>query len=143
FDGTKLFSDTWRVAPFTSAATIPDATLQQAQPPTGPSPAPEFDSSFVRPETIAMLQKIAQAAREVPVLASALDPEQHAGSNEWAIAPRNSASGNALIANDPHLSLVSPPNFYPISLRAGKTNVAGMSFPGAPFVIQGQNERIA
>src|SRR5438128_3435 len=26
FDGTKLFDDTWRVAPFSSAATIPDAT---------------------------------------------------------------------------------------------------------------------
>jgi penicillin amidase len=47
------------------------------------------------------------------------------------------------MANDPHLSLGTPPNFYPISLHSGKTNVAGMGFPGAPFVIQGQNERIA
>src|SRR5439155_1625974 len=40
--------------------------------------------------------------------------------------------------------LSQPANFYPISLRVpGKLNVAGMGFPGAPFVIQGQNERIA
>ena len=61
-----------------------------------------------------------------------------------AIAPKNSATGNALIANDPHLSFSEPANFYPVSIRVpGKLNVAGMSFPGAPFVISGQNERIA
>src|SRR5439155_7782863 len=147
FDGSKLFADTWRVAPFTKAATIPDAsgagsTLPEelsvvgcqlsdtgagAEQPTTDNR--QLDADFVRPETVALLRELSARLREIAVLQAAMDPEKHAGSNEWAIAPRNSATGNALIANDPHLSLVSPANFYPISLRAGKTNVAGMSFP--------------
>jgi penicillin G amidase len=142
FDGTALFSDTWRTAPFTKAATIPDATGTGAPEPLDVTP--EYDTSWLRPETVSMMRDYAEQMRSVPVLASAVDPEKHAGSNEWAIAGKNSTTGNALISNDPHLSLVSPSNFYPISVRVpGRLNVAGMGFPGSPFVIQGQNERIA
>ncbi|HSP13344.1 MAG TPA: penicillin acylase family protein [Thermoanaerobaculia bacterium] len=142
FDGNALFADTWRTAPFTKAATIPDATGAGSPEPL--STAPHYDMEWLKPETVSMMRDYGQQIREVPLLASALDPEKHAGSNEWAIAGKNSTTGNALIANDPHLSLVSPPNFYPISVRVpGRLNVAGMGFPGAPFVIQGQNERIA
>ncbi len=150
FDGAKLFfNDLWRSAPFDPAATIPDAT--------GNAPAPEsagrrqaaggrsdgFDTSWIKPETLEMLIAYREKIAGIETLAFAIDPEKHAGSNEWAIAPKNSTTGAALIANDPHLSLQTPSTFYPISLHSGKTNVAGMGFPGAPFVIQGQNERIA
>ena len=142
FDGTKFFTDTWRVAPFTPASTIPDATGAGAAEPIRTDAS--FDSSWIRPETINLLRAYREQIRDNDVLQSAIDPERHAGSNEWAIAPRNSATGNALIANDPHLSFSEPANFYPISIRVpGKLNVAGMGFPGTPFVIQGQNERIA
>ena len=145
FDGTKLFADVWRLAPFTSAATIPDATGSGSTLPIHTHSAPPaFDTSWVRPETLTLLRNYRDEIRNDDVLQSAIDPRRHAGSNEWAIAPRNSATGNALVANDPHLSLSEPANFYPISVRVpGKLNVAGMGFPGAPFVIQGQNEHIA
>jgi penicillin amidase len=141
FDGTKLFSDTWRVAPFTAAATIPDATGTGSKLPL--ENARELDTSFIRPETLPMLLELRDRVAEVEVLAGAIEPERHAGSNEWAIAPAKSTTGNALIANDPHLALAAPSTFYPISLRGAGLNVAGMGFPGTPFVIQGQNERIA
>jgi penicillin G amidase len=144
FDGTKLFTDTWRIAPFTKAATIPDATGAGAPEPIRTSGEASIDTSWIKPETLGLLRAYREQIRDNETLMAAIDPDRHAGSNEWAIAPRNSATGNALIANDPHLSLSEPPNFYPISIRVpGKLNVAGMGFPGAPFVIQGQNERIA
>ena len=144
FDGTKLFTDTWRSAPFTKAATIPDATGAGAPEPIRTNSQTAIDTSWIKPETLGLLRAYREQIRDNETLIAAVNPERHAGSNEWAIAPRNSATGNALIANDPHLSLVTPPNFYPISLRVpGKLNVAGMGFPGVPFVIQGQNERIA
>jgi penicillin G amidase len=151
FDGAALYNDVWRLAPFTSAATIPDATGSGGKLPIVTAEAlktvPEWlansDTSYINPATLDLLQKYNQRVREDPVLAATLDPERHAGSNEWAIAPKNSTTGNALLANDPHLSLGAPSTFYPISLHAGSTNVAGMGFPGAPFVIQGQNQRIA
>ncbi|HEV8658854.1 MAG TPA: penicillin acylase family protein, partial [Thermoanaerobaculia bacterium] len=147
FDGSALFfNDTWRVAPFSKAATIPDATGSggQAPSPVPTGEAPALHVEWLRPETIELAREYVEKIRDIPALASVIDSEKHAGSNEWAIAGRNTASGNALIANDPHLSLVTPANFYPISLRVpGRLNVAGMGFPGAPSVIQGQNERIA
>jgi penicillin amidase len=145
FDGTKLFTDTWRVAPFSKAATIPDATgAGAAEPIHTNAVANTFDTSWIKPETVGLLRAYREQIRDNDLLEAAANPERHAGSNEWAIAPRNSATGNALVSNDPHLSFSEPPNFYPISVRVpGKLNVAGMGFPGAPFVIQGQNERIA
>lgn len=141
FDGAKLFTDTWRVAPFTAAATIPDATGTGSKLPV--IDGPNFDTSFIKPETVAMLRELRERVSEVEVLTSSINPERHAGSNEWAISPAKSSTGNALIANDPHLALAAPSTFYPISLRGAGINVAGMGFPGAPFVIQGQNERLA
>lgn len=147
FDGSKLFNDTWTSIPFTSAATIPDATGSGSTLPIRLHAAGgrsiTLDTSWIKPETVEMAKNYLQQIRNIDIMAAAIDPQRHAGSNEWAIAPKNSATGNALLANDPHLSLVEPPNFYPISVRVpGKLNVAGMGFPGAPFVIQGQNERI-
>ena len=48
-----------------------------------------------------------------------------------------------MVANDPHLTLDVPATWYPIGLHAGAIDVAGNSFVGAPFVIVGQNRRIA
>ncbi|MGZ4777986.1 MAG: penicillin acylase family protein [Thermoanaerobaculia bacterium] len=150
FDGTKLFfNDLWRSAPFDPAATIPDATGNAAAPESAGrrqaagSRSEQFDTSWIKPETLSMLESYRDKIAGIQTLAFTIDPERHAGSNEWAIAPSKSTTNAALIANDPHLSLVTPSTFYPISLHSGKTNVAGMGFPGAPFVIQGQNERIA
>jgi penicillin amidase len=143
FDGSKLFTDTWRSAPFNRAATIPDAMGAGAVAPkdsAGEGADASLSTEWIEPETVELLRNYLESVRDVELM----HPEQSAGSNEWAIAGRNSTTGKPLIANDPHLSLGTPANFYPISLRVpGKLNVTGMGFPGAPFVIQGQNERIA
>ncbi|MEO8034690.1 MAG: penicillin acylase family protein [Acidobacteriota bacterium] len=143
FNGAALFAnDTWRLQPFSSAATMPDATTAGATLPLKEGPA-ELDSTWVKPETIGLAASLLEKLRLIPALAATLDPDKHAGSNEWAIAGKNTTNGVPLIANDPHLALATPSTFYPISLHAGRTNVSGMGFPGAPFVIQGQNERAA
>ncbi len=71
------------------------------------------------------------------------------GSNNWVIAPGRSATGHALLANDPHLGLAMPSVWYMNGLRcrtvsaACPYDVVGVSFPGAPGVILGHNGRIA
>lgn len=141
FDAARFFfNDTWRIAPFTPAATIPDATgAGRALPLREPSTF-RVDTSFLNHGLIAAY---AERVRDLPALQSALHPEKHGGSNEWAVAPRHSTTGNALIANDPHLALGTPATFYPISMRSQTVNASGMGFPGTPGVIQGQNARIA
>jgi penicillin amidase len=69
------------------------------------------------------------------------------GSNNWVVAPSASANGHAMIANDPHLSLRSPPVFYGVHLEVtegpDRVNVAGVTFPGVPGVVIGFNDRVA
>lgn len=67
------------------------------------------------------------------------------GSNNWAVGGSNSASGNALLANDPHLSHTNPATWYAVEMEAedGSMHVAGVSFAGLPWVILGQNNDIA
>lgn len=71
------------------------------------------------------------------------------GSNNWVVAPSRSASGQALLANDPHLGLAMPSVWYMNGLRCRTVSascpydVVGVSFPGAPGVILGHNARVA
>jgi penicillin amidase len=67
------------------------------------------------------------------------------GSNNWAVAGTRSETGNALLANDPHLGVRSPSIWYQIqmSTRDGAHKVEGFGFPGAPGIVTGHNEKIA
>jgi penicillin amidase len=80
-----------------------------------------------------------------------LNPEGF-GSNNWAIAASRSKSGHALVASDPHLSLISPSIFWPVSIdvtapkdgdASSNLKIAGVAFPGIPGIILGHNEHIA
>jgi penicillin amidase len=65
------------------------------------------------------------------------------GSNAWAAGAAHSATGHALLANDPHLSVIIPNVFYAIELKSPAMHVAGVTVPGIPGVVLGHNERIA
>jgi len=65
------------------------------------------------------------------------------GSNNWVVDGTMTASGKPLLANDPHLGLQMPSIWYEIGLHAPDFDAVGASFPGAPGVIIGHNERIA
>jgi penicillin amidase len=65
------------------------------------------------------------------------------GSNEWAIGAEHSATGRALLANDPHLRLGIPGIWYVIDLHQGSFHVAGAALVGTPGVILGHNDNIA
>jgi penicillin amidase len=80
---------------------------------------------------------------KVPFLAQAADRSFTLGSNEWAISGRHTATGRPILANDPHLSLDAPSTFYPVALRGGRLDVQGEGFAGTPYVILGQNRRVA
>jgi penicillin amidase len=111
--------------------------------------APRFDVASIpppgAPDSAALL---ALAARE-SVLASlgGLKANRNGdalGSNNWAVAPKRSASGYALLAGDPHLELTLPSVWYEMHVAVpGKLDVAGVGFPGVPGVIIGFNRDVA
>jgi penicillin amidase len=65
------------------------------------------------------------------------------GSNAWALAGSHTASGKALLSNDPHLEYSLPGIWYMTHMEAPGLNVAGVSLPGVPGIMIGHNQRIA
>ncbi len=65
------------------------------------------------------------------------------GSNAWAAGSALTASGRALLANDPHLRRTVPGIWYLIDLAAPGFHVAGATLAGVPGVILGHNARLA
>jgi penicillin amidase len=66
-----------------------------------------------------------------------------AGSNDWVISGAHTQSGRPLLANDMHLELRIPNTWYEAHLSCGDYDTAGVTLPGAPWVIVGHNRRIA
>ncbi|MEO6834447.1 MAG: penicillin acylase family protein [Candidatus Tumulicola sp.] len=79
----------------------------------------------------------------VALLRELADARPPIGSNEWAAGARHSLTGHALLANDPHLGLRIPGVWYLADLRAPGFHAAGATFPGAPGIVLGHNERFA
>ncbi|WP_127550383.1 penicillin acylase family protein [Actinoplanes sp. OR16] len=130
YDGQKaVFGDVMPFAPFAPASPLADFT---------PSPRADLPESVTR-----MAADYLERAVQAAPITEALNRSGDRGSNSWVIGGRHTASGRPILASDPHLSLESPSTFHPIDLRGGGFDVQGDSLPGAPFVILGQNRRIA
>lgn len=65
------------------------------------------------------------------------------GSNNWAISPKKSLSGKAIIANDPHLPVQIPSLWYIANIYLPELEISGVTIPGTPFIIVGTNKKIA
>lgn len=66
-----------------------------------------------------------------------------AGSNNWVVAGKHTASGKPLLSNDMHLTLTVPNIWYMADLEAPGFHAAGVTLPGLPFVIAGHNEHVS
>ncbi len=70
-------------------------------------------------------------------------PHPH-GSNNWAVSSSRTATGKAILCNDPHVPLNNIPTFwYHCHLKGGSYDVMGMVFPGSPVFGAGANGKIA
>ena len=103
------------------------------------------------PELWAKLQKagvesmpsFASAGAGAGALAEILGGTGKAGSNSVAVSAGRSATGGALMANDPHLG-VNLPNLWLIAgMKSPGIHAVGLMIPGVPFVALGRNQRIA
>ena len=162
FDGSALFfEDLYRTQPFDPAATIPDA-LAAAAPSMSSQSRPSKKALLpassatkaadarkpdrqLDPAVKKLVEDYIKRVEGVPLLENALKvTDKPQGSNEWAVAPSRSATGKAMLANDPHLALNTPATWYQNHLRATPAglDVAGSTFPGVPYVVLGQNQHI-
>ena len=71
------------------------------------------------------------------------DPDGPAGSNNWVVTGRRSASDIPLLASDPHIAFNAVSCWYEAHLSGAGFNLAGAGYIGVPGVIFGRNERVA
>jgi penicillin amidase len=141
--GAALFSqDVNRAEPFAHAPSIvPGESALSARRLARRS---SLSSSYLRTTAVeleAVLEQVADAG-------IAIGPRDR-GSNMFVVDGDHSATGNAMIASDPHLALDSPPVFYEVGLDVTpgrgqeRLSVYGVTFPGTPSVVHGMNDDIA
>ncbi len=65
-------------------------------------------------------------------------------SNNWVVSPQKSATGNALLANDPHLETNRLPNVWcETAMSVGDRYAVGAGMPGIPGIIIGRTNDVA
>lgn len=142
FNGTALFfEDTHRVQPPDGRVTVPGFHA------TGGAGAGADSLSsvpIIPQETLDLARALREKVKDVPLLGATLKPrEDRGGSNIWAVAGAKTKSHHPILSNDPHLALDLPSVFMEIHYATTSgLNVAGVSVPGVPEVIQGCNDRI-
>lgn len=129
--------DTWRMEPVyeSLAEKLGPERFARLLPDAAGGPMPAYPTSAsLAPDLV----KAGIAAAERLGLAAG-----GGGSNNWAVAAGKSASGHAMLANDPHLELALPAVWYTLHLVTPELEVAGVTIPGFPIVTIGHNRDIA
>ncbi|WP_051935488.1 penicillin acylase family protein [Deinococcus sp. YIM 77859] len=105
---------------------------------SGPA-VPAADETAVLPEaTLRALEAHLGAAR-----ALGMEGVPGKGSNNWVIAGSRTASGQPILADDPHLALTSPMLWYLADIQGPQLRAIGATIPGLPGIVIGRNERVA
>lgn len=90
--------------------------------------------------TMLQAEDFPAAAVEPPVFPTDVQDDVNGGSNAWVLSGAHTASGEPLLANDPHLGLSAPGIWYYAHLALPDGSVAGSTVAGAPLVVLGRNE---
>lgn len=124
-------SDNWRAELFRYRLSLelPPGRLETLWPalPDGADTAAVFDPG-----------DLARLAGLEPVF-----PAVSGASNSWAVDGSRTASGRPLLANDPHLGLTVPNQWYLARIETPEGMAAGATAPGVPFMVIGHNGRVA
>ncbi len=142
-----VFGDFWSVRQARRTYTrdgFNDGTTTAFLPPVG-LPRPRFPLPEVSIEALEGGARFFDRLQENPVMRR--DP--HYGSNSWVVNGSETASGNAILSNDPHLALYAPPVWWYVHLNTarmgGERNIdaQGIAFAGLPGVVLGYNRNLA
>ena len=123
FNGAALLlEDMNRFATFDVAATIPDATVAPPRPPkrlmTNTLGANDTESETLSTASLdrgvlEMGRRYLEHVKSLPWVVTAMrNADDDRGSNQFVIAGKLSATGQPILASDPHLSLTTPSTAY-------------------------------
>ncbi len=137
------FGDLWPLAPAEQVYTLEGFMglgVRRAQP--APSPDPAQPKPWLPDARL-----LAKARPFLQRLKAIKDSIAGGGSNNWIVAGEHTASGDAILANDPHLSLSSPGvwwmNHINTARAGGDWDTMGVSFAGLPGITLGFNRNVS
>ena len=138
FDGTALYSDLFRSASFSKAATVKDALGLPLPTPQTTSSKPHHGAGIA----VANLgRRYLRRISHVTGLKELIHRDGK-GSNVWILDGRYSKNGRPLFAADPHFGLGAPATLYQVAQRAPNLDAIGASVPAFPMLIFGQNRHV-
>ncbi len=85
---------------------------------------------------------LALARTDKAIRTAALFPKNIA-SNNWVVSPKITATGTAMLANDPHLIHVQPSLCYIMHLKGAGYDAYGVVFPGQPYIVMGHTRKLS
>lgn len=77
--------------------------------------------------------RYSKQASETIALLESLGVPEFIGSNSWVISPEKSATGQVILANDPHIGYAQPSVWYESHLIYTENEYYGYHIPGIPF----------
>ncbi len=138
---------------FGPEAALELVNIQQA---TGPTIIPESDKQYapapsridnivIPPEIDYSQIRFESSGEAEPLHTAWLRPiGQFHASNAWAVDGTRSASGSAILSNDPHIQHTLPSIWYMVHLSApGIDDAAGITTLGVPMITMGHTRHIA
>ena len=131
------------VAFFAPLQTPADAALDGTTAPLAPLPGPKAIDLRRRPKSADALTLAVPSDRDARFPFPFRDPEVVLGSNAFALSGAHTASGAALLANDPHLDHALPNTWYRASLEWPGHQLTGVTLPGLFAVVIGSNRHVA
>lgn len=106
--------------------------------PTSTTPLPT-QTTCLPQNNIAAITDLAGQIAQLPEGAL----HQIGSSNNWAVNGPKTASGNALMAGDPHLHLTLPAIWYQLDASSPSYSFRGETIPGLPVTVIGENQNIS
>ena len=82
-------------------------------------------------------------AKSVKDFKTALYIDTPLASNNWVVSGKLTESGNAMLANDPHLEHIEPSLFYLMHLKSKDIDAFGAAFAGVPFPVLGHTRKLS
>jgi len=87
--------------------------------------------------------RLAALLAQAPAREPAPDPREEEGSNMWAIGPRKSATGNAMLFLNPHVGFFGVGQRCEAHLHSDEgLEVSGFAIVGAPYLHAGYNQSV-
>lgn len=104
---------------------------------------PNFEQIFARTMEAGSGPTVSFDGTKTSAFFDMLSSSIRSGSNAFAVAPSRSASGAAMIANDPHLGVAVPNLWVMAGISSPSYRGVGMMIPGTPFLAFGRTPDIA